>query len=141
MPKRWGLWAVAVYLGVCGSAHAQDENARARRALSNTHQEIARCVVFFHIGADCIGSQNPDLSRQLEGNSSRLFELATNMGQQMGMSLDATVSRVRGEAEEMQNLMQHSCSNVSSITNRYANRCGIIARNADKIFLEYYNKP
>ena len=69
-----------------------------------------------------------------------MLMLAMQIGDSIGMTTDAMMSRVKIESSSMQSLMRNDCVNFSSILERYALRCKHLIENPEEILSEYVNR-
>lgn len=134
------LVVFSVGLSVVASSSLAQTADKAELALNNVHHEMARCISYNTFVAACVRKRDSDLADTYDKIAENLFGLSNQIGQSIGMTQDAMNSRITMETQEMNKLIQNNCSNISSLTIRYANRCKQVVENGDSILLEYLNK-
>jgi hypothetical protein len=134
--------AVAV-LALVGPASAQQGNANLA-ALSSVQHEMTTCAAYYNFTQQCIKNRNDrrddELRRKTEAVIDRLLSEAAETGTAIGMTLDAMTSRFAMQLSEMTRLTNNSCTNISSLLIRYADRCKQVTENPDSVLLEYMAK-
>lgn len=109
-------------------------------ALNNVHHEMVRCIGYNTIVASCLRKRDGALADKYDKLAEHLLVLSNQIGQSIGMTEDAMNSRMTLEWSEMDKLIEHNCTNISSLTSRYAYRCKQVIENGDSILMEYLNK-
>lgn len=92
-------------------------------SMNNLHETLTDCATFYSIGAMCVGSSDPALHQRMVKAQGNVEEMAALIGEGLGMSQDAMLSRVKLRSSAMLNLMENKCINFGSIIRRYAAMC------------------
>ncbi len=130
-------WALFVALPLQTSAAWGQSEAEINQALNNMHHEMVRCIGYNTIVASCVRSVDNQLADTYDRSADGLLIQAYRVSRSIGMSEDAHTSRMRIEWQEMNKLIQHNCTNISSLYSRYALRCQQVTTNPDSVLLEY----
>jgi hypothetical protein len=107
------------------------------QALNNVQHEASTCIAYYTIVQVCIEKDDPDLGEKLAETRKYLIDFAMKVGDTVGMTNDAMVSRVLIEQQRMQSLVRKDCVNISSLLARHAYRCKQVVENGDSVLLEY----
>ncbi len=133
-----GLLALA---GVIARANADEAQKAYELAVNNFQHEQTTCAAYFRIVGECndISGFKKNAS-DYKKMSEHMVKLMFVTGQQAKLSQDAMLSRFDMEMKGMFKLMKNSCSNISSIMNRYMDRCELVAKEPSKVMSEYAMK-
>jgi hypothetical protein len=137
--------AGAATLWLTIGASAQDNSQRERQALNNLQHEMTTCVAYFAITRQCVLNRNrPEEDAQLVQQASaaydRLLKEAISIGNVIGITPDAMVSRLHNQTTIMKALINDDCINVASLLSRHGMRCKQVAENPDSVLIEYTNE-
>jgi hypothetical protein len=125
-----GLGAVGSVLLVWSSLAASQQSIEdVRRLMNNMHHDMSTCVAYFRVVSTC-AANSPRSSHLAEPNekaSDFLLQQAYVLAQEIGMTEDALNSRLAMAAEEMIELMNKNCINISSVMSRHQKKCTAIA--------------
>ena len=96
------------------------------------------CSIYYKISANCLDpKKDKTLISKMNSVSQEIFERGYELGKSIGMTQDAIVSRSLIESENMKELIEGNCINISSILNRYGKYCKIVYENPEVIFKKY----
>jgi hypothetical protein len=133
-------FVVALLLASVVRADAQTPE-QARLVLNNVQHEMIECAAYYTIMQTCIGKErDPALYETTAKIVTKLHEQAFDIGRRIGLTRDATLSRVKMSMESQMGLMNKDCINTSSLLSRYAARCKVVFENPDKIVDEYLKR-
>jgi hypothetical protein len=125
-----GLGAVGSVLLVWSSLAASQQSIEdVRRLMNNMHYDMSTCVAYFRVVSRCAAnsSQSSHLAEPNEKASDFLLQQAYELAQEIGMTEDALNSRLAMAAEDMLELMNKNCINISSVMSRHQKKCTAIA--------------
>jgi hypothetical protein len=106
-------------------AVAQDDPGLLLKKLNNLHAEMCTCVAYYKIVQKCLGD-DPKHRATVAGYgvaSNRLLEMSFALADTIGLTNDAAQSRLTMAAQDMMQLMEKNCINISSLLSRYTERC------------------
>ena len=125
MHKYLSACAVVLATLFVTPAHAQTKPDETLRVLNNLHQEMATCIAYYETLKRCL-ADNPKYKETSAGYgiaTEKLFEMSFEIGKQIGLSDDAAQSRLTMAAQDMMQLIENNCGNISSLLSRHSKRC------------------
>lgn len=132
--------SLAVVSALASSALAQSDAEKATRAMNNLQQEMTICIAFYAIGKVCVEPTDADLAAKFDAVGEVLLQGAFEVGTAISMTQDAMLSRLTLEQKEMQALIANNCVNISSLINRYADRCHRLVEESGTVMNEFFAK-
>ncbi len=114
----------ATLVFVSGAA-AQEKTDPVIVALNNVHADMVTCIAYFETLRRCIGD-DPKRKEAADGYHAAADALLAKsfiLSKEIGLTDDAAQSRLAMAAQDMVQLMQKNCINISSLLNRYSERC------------------
>lgn len=135
---------IAIALLVSGStASAQDTKFSDREitAWSAVQEELTACTAYWQRFKAC-APENVTKARleQADRVIKQFSDLSFEVGNNIGMTLDAVLSRLKMAIEDQNELTEGKCVNFASLATRYLNRCKAVAEHPDAAFREYMAK-
>ena len=134
------VFAVALH----NQAVADDVSSEAMEtAANNLSHEMVNCSVFYTVGAICVlrsnRSNRKDVSEQLRKTANTYQDFAAMLGERAGISkLDEVLkARTNIAREDMFNLMDRDCRNVSIVLDKYGKRCKAIGDDSAAALKDY----
>ena len=112
-------------------------DAKTLKAMDGVQSELSYCIGYFNIVKQCIGNQDAKLSETTAQVIHLVGERAIKLGLDIGMSNEAIVARSAASKEEELALMQHSCTTIKPVVDRYENRCKEVLLHQDAVLKEY----
>ena len=112
-------------------------DAKTLKAMDGVQSELSHCIGYFNIVKQCIGNQDAKLSETTARVIHLVGERAIKLGLDIGMSNEAIVARSAASKEEELALMQHSCTTIKPVVDRYENRCKEVLLHQDAVLKEY----
>jgi hypothetical protein len=108
------LVLVLALLGSNGAV-AQGLDQKTIRAFNNLQEEMTTCMAYYMFGQACMKDQmTPETTQRAAAAFNALNESSFEIGQSLGMTVDAMISRLEMSAGEMRRLTNNSCINFSS---------------------------
>ena len=126
----------AVLLSLATPATAQTHEEMIA-ALNNVQHEASTCIAYYAIVERCVGKDDPDLAAKTAQAREHLVEFGYMLGNTIGMTEDAMLSRLAIEQNQMQTMVRNDCVNMSSLLRRHAMRCKQLVEDGDSVLLEY----
>ena len=130
------MLGLVLLAGFIARANAQDNGVAP--AANNAQHEITRCAAYFSVAHKCGEVSNaPKVVETYKKASDTMFVYMETLRKPAGMTTDAMLSRFQLELGRMWDLLQNSCTNISSAMVRHAKRCKYVAENPDKVLQSY----
>jgi hypothetical protein len=120
-------FAVGIALAI-SPARAQEPDA-GLLAMNNFHHEIAECVAYYTAIAKC-ATTNPKFGHFSEAYNKAAQEVLGyywKVGEVLEITNDAAQSRLVLSAQDMVELINSNCINISSLLARYSDKCVAIS--------------
>ncbi|MCK6442809.1 hypothetical protein [Elstera cyanobacteriorum] len=106
--------------------------------MKNLQSEYANCAAYYHISSLCFSSEKDrKLRENLEGLSEISIKRAILIGKKINMSSDAISSRLELSINNINDIMNNNCINISSILLRYGEKCKLSIDNPEKFINEH----
>ncbi len=136
-------WIAIALLVPVSTALAQDAKFSDRdiTAWSEVQLELTNCTAYWQRFKVCAPENATKVQlEQVDRIIKQFTDLSFDVGDKIGMTLDAMLSRLKMAIEDQNELTEGKCVNFASLTNRYLNRCKAVAEHPDAVFREYMAK-
>ena len=124
-----GFAAVGCIMLALPSGTVGQQSEALRRLRSNIHQDMTTCIAFFRLVGQCL-AKNPQYAKSVAVYAKATDDLhykSILLGKQIGISEDDAKSRLVAAADEMMHFINNDCSNISSLLDRYLDKCTAVA--------------
>jgi hypothetical protein len=145
--RPFAIWAVACVVTTAGltGVHAQGTgdkltNDKIIRAMNEVQSELQTCLVYYTVVKQCLGDRDAALSKATQATVDHLTNFSIQMGQSIGLTNDAMLSRIQMMTKEQMGLINGNCINIASLYQRHAMRCKQVVENGDSILAEHLKK-
>jgi hypothetical protein len=136
-------WIVLALLVSINTAWAQDAKLSNNEftAWSAVQEELTSCTAYWQRFKACAPENAPKAELEKVDRIIKQFsDLSFDVGNKIGMTVDAMLSRLTMAIEEQNKLTGDKCVNFASLTTRYLTRCKALAEKPDATFREYMAK-
>ena len=136
-------WIAIALLVSVSSARAQDTKFSDREitAWSAVQGELTACTAFWQHFKACVPENVTKAQLEKTDRVIKQFsDLSFEVGNNIGMNLDAMLSRLKMAIEDQNALTEGKCVNFDSLMTRYLKRCKAVAEHPDAAFREYMAK-
>jgi len=121
-------------------ASAQD-GGKATEAVSNMQMEFTVCVAYFNFLKTCAPKDmEEEVTAKVNPTIKFLTSMAFTAAQQIGMSNEVAMARLKMAYEDQQQTISKSCTNFALLYQEHAQRCKQVGENGDKVLQEYLDK-
>jgi hypothetical protein len=124
-----GLAAVALTILACPSLALSQQSEPLKRLRNHIHQDMTTCVAFFRLVSRCL-AKNPQYAKTAAAYARATDDLLYKsilLGKQIGISDDDAKLRLGAATDEMAQLINKDCANVSSLLGRHLDKCTAVA--------------
>jgi hypothetical protein len=118
---------IAGFLLTSSAAFADDKTTH---ALNNLQMEMTVCAVYYSQVKACVGGESEAFSVSTQQTVDFLTKQLFNVGKTIGVSQDATLSRLQMAQDEQNKLLKGDCINMASLFTRHADRCKVVVESA-----------
>jgi hypothetical protein len=100
--------------------------------------DASTCLAYYTILEACVvRTGDASLAAKIAQTREHLIGFAFELGNAIGMTEDAMLSRLAFEQEQMQTMIRNDCVNMSSLFQRHTTRCKQVVEEGDSVLLEY----
>jgi hypothetical protein len=124
-----GSAAVCVVILAWPSFAVGQQSEPLRRLRNHIHQDMTTCIAFFRLVSKCLAknSQYGKAAAAYARATDDLLYKAILLGKQIGISDDDAKSRLGAATDEMAQLINKDCGNISSLLGRHLDKCTAVA--------------
>ena len=125
-----GLAAVGFIIILAWPSFAVGQQSEPLRRLRNhIHQDMTTCIAFFRLVSRCL-AKNPQYAKAAATYARATDDLLYKsilLGKQIGISDDDAKLRLGAATDEMAQLINKDCGNISSLLGRHLDKCTAVA--------------
>jgi hypothetical protein len=147
MIYRHALWIFLLLIIVVGAA-AQTTTDNSVIAKNNLQSEITACRVYYAIVESCLPDsanaptendrkQSIETKQKLDIIVKNLSSKSAELGRSIGMTEEAMLSRLQMSLTEQQKILNASCVNLTTLYDRYGERCKVVNEDPESVLKEY----
>jgi hypothetical protein len=136
-------WMAIMLFASISSAQAQNPKLSEKEiaAWGEVQEELTNCTAYWQRFKAC-APENATKAQleQVDRIIKQFTNLSFEVGDNIGMTSDAMLSRLKMAIEDQNELTEGKCVNFASLTTRYLNRCKALAEKPDAAFRGYMEK-
>jgi hypothetical protein len=142
---RSGLFQLTFAIVVLATARvvwAQERlSEKEIEAWSHVQEDVITCVAYFNFEKVCVlKNAKPDELNHMNKIIDKMNHLALTIASRIGTKRGMLLSGLRQAMKEQADLTKGSCTNLTSLTTRYKDRCKLLGEHPEASFREYMNK-
>jgi hypothetical protein len=124
------LAAVGITILAWSSATLGQQSEPLRRLRNHIHQDMTTCIAFFRLVNRCL-ARNPQFAKTAAAYARATDDLLYKsilLGKQLGISDEDAKMRLGTATDEMVEIINKDCGNISSLLGKHLDKCTAVAR-------------